>query len=501
MKKLLTLAAAVLSLAASAAVEKLAVIQVADVNTIVQAAAKLGEFSGYPMLGQMASMNITANPVYGYFGPSRDGTSMAIVVYGDTEKLVKAFAENSDDADDHIAFAIVYPVSRDKAAFMSANPGSKEKDGFIFAQCDLFGECDDDDDDEAASSNETKDDVAGNAFTVFSEDGKWATLSKKKEYAKLALSDIAEAEKPLDGKVLSVRACESFIKLGKSLLDETAHKESKEDFADLGKLFAMIKNIEYTLKVGEIGIDIGCKVVEVPGSVLAECGNIPLAAEPFAFAPAGAHCACAVAQNAGSYGMNRADAIKNVMDVMKKHGLKLDWLETVLDGEKALFTLDVAAMMEYFKGEGAEAAAAFDSDKVMEDLTKALDKKGSVLKKDSPAFYSAFSLKGKSASIAPGARFAKAMPDVKGKKLYSATVYSLYGMLKSLAPEVAALNAKNADKIKPLLATLPASDTGAVAMAMWHENGSHNILFRIGTDEIRGLCAIGTSIFTLMIME
>ena len=76
MKKLLVCLFAAVALTASAAWQKVATLQVADVNSLVQGVNKLGELTGNMMLGTMASTALTERPGSELFGPGRDKTAL-----------------------------------------------------------------------------------------------------------------------------------------------------------------------------------------------------------------------------------------------------------------------------------------------------------------------------------------------------------------------------------------------------------------------------------------
>ena len=107
MKKTIITVLAMASFAASAAWEKAATVQVADVSTITKGIAKLGEITGNQMLGAMTAGYFANPPGAEFFGPMRPGSLAMIPVYFDTS----AFEKNLEDVDDKVEFAVLYPIA------------------------------------------------------------------------------------------------------------------------------------------------------------------------------------------------------------------------------------------------------------------------------------------------------------------------------------------------------------------------------------------------------
>ena len=94
MKKLIAAAIAAVSLSAFAAWERIGALQVADVTVQGAAIAKLGIFMGNPLAAAGMAAMVADTPTLKFFGPVRDKTPMAYVVFLDGE----AFAKSSGDA-------------------------------------------------------------------------------------------------------------------------------------------------------------------------------------------------------------------------------------------------------------------------------------------------------------------------------------------------------------------------------------------------------------------
>ena len=85
MKKLVAAALAAVSLSAFAAWERIGALQVADVTVQGAAIAKIGIFMGNPLAAAGMAAMVADTPTLKFFGPVRDKTPMAYVVFLDGE--------------------------------------------------------------------------------------------------------------------------------------------------------------------------------------------------------------------------------------------------------------------------------------------------------------------------------------------------------------------------------------------------------------------------------
>ena len=117
-KSVLLVAAASLSLASFGALEKVGTLQIADVDSLVKGISTLGEFTGNPMLGIMASQSVWKIPQIRLFGNGRQGEPMAYVAYAE--------ADGKSCEIEDLRLVSLYPIAQTKQAFVEAHPDAVE---------------------------------------------------------------------------------------------------------------------------------------------------------------------------------------------------------------------------------------------------------------------------------------------------------------------------------------------------------------------------------------
>ena len=481
MKRLALAIALTVSFVAHAAYEHVATIALADQDSIVKTASKTGELSGYPMLGAMTAMALSANPVTGHFGELNEGVNAAIVIFVDTAKT------NLNSIDEfECDIAILCSPKFDKSAFAASKGGACEEiDGVLRVKQD--------DDDEYA-------------YTAYSEDGKWASLSDKREIAQEALKYLASVRQALDGDVLRLEIPESGIEVLRRIVEASAKTcERPLDKARKENISLQLRDVQsftFGVRVSDAGIDLRGTLNPVESSVLTKCGSTPIDGAPLGFAPEDAYIATDCAENAGGISLDADAQAKRIFELCDKYGVKHDFIKREGEGNMLKWTFDFTKFAEYANGEGKAALDKLDIEKVAEDLNDIRGSWTNITEK-TPATKTSFSLVGKKPSISPAVRFARIMPQAAQVKPYFASSYAFYALLKTLLPDIVAATPDEDGKAewKTILATLPDNDAGAVCGLLWRDGAAHNCFVRISADEVRSLSALGTSIFTCIVMK
>ncbi len=398
MKKILVTFAAAFTLAAFAEVEDVAHIRLADRDACVKAAAKLGEWSGNPMLGAMLAAQVAQADV---------------------------FKKKASQAGKPLCLRLVL-----------------DKDELDVEPC-KNGVC-------------------------------------------------ASSSRALDGLVEVTFNAQGLTTLARALEKTRMDKDQPVDMAALKDLSAA----RVVLRLGANGLDMTGELTPIAGSELSKVGLKPLAADPFAFAPANALCASAHAADSG-VGDQRATC-DAVLAVFKRNGVKLDFLKLDRGDGRICVTLDSAALTQYAQGEGKTAFQKLDPKTFVGEVQAAV--KGSAFTAPCPAFASSFGVAGCAPKGTASRRFAAIFPEAKGKPLFSASVGSLYALFKAavLPQLVSGLDAKTASQVKPMLAMLPEEGAGGVAVMQWRENGRIKFLFRVSKDEVRSIGAAANVAMGLM---
>lgn len=492
MKKLLVCLSAAVALHAFAAWQKVATLQVADVNSLVQGVNKLGELTGNMMLGTMASTALTELPGSELFGPGRDKTPMTFCLFLDEEKLEMVLADKGKAGlDSPLSYALLYPVRQGKADFVKSHEGCKETDGVL-----RVVEDEEVDEDEDAT------------FVAFSKDGKWASMSDKAAQAKLGLEDVRIAERPMKGDLLKLAVTPKGVAVVRQLIEkcqaELAKQEKDGDVADamLGVDYAMdvLKGMSALiggLAIDDTGVVVHASIGTVEGSELAKCGLKSLEADPLAFAPKSALAAVASAADCGQ----RTFDLEALLKVLAKHGIKTDSflkIEESQPGNKSVLTIDVPAAVAYGKSFDTKTFK-LDEKAFQKDLCALF--KPSTFTAANPPVSSAIAIKGYVSPVSASERLAATLPEAAQKKPFSVQVFSLYSTVKALLPVLLAeLDADERAGLEPLVKSLPPEGKGGIAIAGWRAKDKLNSLMRVSADELKLLSA-GVSAFSAYQMQ
>lgn len=464
---LAVIAAMAVGLNAAAATEKVASIQIPEMNALVKSAAKAGELVGYPMLGTMASMALVDNPVVETLGALREGENAIVVLYADGEKL--ATMKNPMELSSGCDAAVVYAPAKSKQDFLLSKPGLEEKDGAI-------------------EVDET--------FVAFAEDGKWAAAATSAEFAKRAVAEcLADAKAPMDGDFIRVSLAKSAIKCIASLMEEAkktavADANDKAAFDNLINVLGMVDDYRFGARIGDAGLDIWVKCKTVDGSEVSKIGLTPLAGDALGFAPADSVYALAGAKGCGYNAAKSVEAIKGAVGFFKDGGCNTDWFKSDANGTVFKLSLDVIAAVKYFNADGKEKVDALDPMKFMEKY-KELARDANKMSAQAEPFSFSFAMPGVKSKLPVSTLFARILPEAGAKKPYLVGVYRVYSFVKALAPSLVEMLPENERAmLNAAVATLPADDAAASVFAAYRDGADTSGIMRFSADEIRGYAAI-----------
>lgn len=448
MKKLVAAFLAVLTLTAGAEWNTVGTVQLADNVTLAKGVARLGDFTGNMLLGMMATGSLKNLPGTAAFGKGRKGAST----------LYPLFAENG-----RYQFAMLYPVAITKEAFLKKYPGAVESNGLIRVECPLLG----------------KDPVL--SYVAFSKDGKWAGAGVKPQQARLALNEIAAAEKPLDGDMVKVR----FLKRGLIEFMKGGEREADPIAKDVvGQLSGAVIGLRFS----ERGLDIRGLVKPVAGTELAKVGKKPLAANPLAFAGRDSLWGSAIAADCGQR-RTIAQMWKELKPLVEKTGFNLDWLEYVERSSTSKFTIDLGRFLAYVKTLDGDKRNL--DEKALDELKRyfAGNRRPDRFTAAAPAFNCEFALKGYAGKFLPAQRFTYTLPEVAEKKPFAVGFFSLYSFIRTLLPALSKSDPDAFPGIGLALAALPAEGQGGMAYMAWSDNAYLRFFLRIGADEFKAVSA------------
>lgn len=475
---LASVVALALGLGANAAVEKVATVQLADKNTLVQAATTAGNLVGYPMLGMMATMGLADNPVNTLLGEFRDGENSFFIAYVDPDTVNFEASDPFPSA----GYAFVYAPVKSKQDFLTSEEGREEKDGAI---------------------------AVNDGFVVYSEDGKLAAIGSTVDFAKTALADVAAAKAPMEGDFVRVSLTKSGLKLyGKAMSEVVKHAESQGlSVKTVPSLLAILDASErgcLGLRISDAGLDCRCAITPQAGSDLAKLCAKPLEGDALAFATADSVYAVSGAEGTGIDFAKVIALYDGLVTAVKESGINTDWYKSTADGSVYKFSVDILAAVKYFMSEeGQKAAAAVDSDEFEKKMLALCNEDFYKISPDSKPYSCAVSFPGVDSKVTMSALFAKVLPEAAAKKPAIVEVVRYYSAIKALAPSLVALipEEANASMLKAALATFPTDDDAATAAAVYREGDDIACSVRLSAQEIRGFAAIvntGIAYFSMM---
>ena len=476
MKRLIAVVAASISLTSIAATwERAGLLQVTDTTGLAVAVAKLGELSGNQMLGALAAAQVAQLPTSEFFGPMRQGGSMAFPVYFDSDVFTKSGAgdeEAFDDLDDNaIEFAVVYPMALPKDEFMKLHDGAFETNGLVCVKGLPFGDADDDD----------------FTYIAFAEDGRWAVASDKPEQVEIALKDLAELVAPMDGDIVRIVATPKGMDNLRKIVDIGARKCAEKGEQLDESLLHIIKGLasaRYALRVGDAGIDIHGEYSALPGSRLSSMGSVTFSAESLSAASD----EDLLFTQTSFAKMDIESQWKLVAEVLAKHKIDTSSFMTWHFAPASRIVVDLPSLVKFIKSADTNGLDEVDFDDVANDVKSALSGKDTFVPAVAPESIG-LAFAGYRPQFSAADRFLATLPEAKGKPLVGASVGSLSGIVQAILPAfLASLDDEARVGAAAMAALLPKETRCGIVSASWRQSETSVAgVFRISADEIKGI--------------
>ncbi len=478
-KPVLAAIAAMLAVAALAEPVKMFTVQSADQAGLMQAVTKFGMMTGNPMVGALAGGALSEFTPYDTPEPMREGVPLLYVVYADSEKL----AANPTGPFDDVEQALIFAPVRTKEEFVAAHPGCEDLDGVIAIK--EKGDEDDDDPDKI--------------YTAFSADGKFAAVADKREMALAALAESAATIAPMDGDTLRFALTKKAFSAIVTMLEcaQSAEGSSSSEFMKVNvEVAKMCEDFRFGVRISDKGLDVRGALNLVPGSPLAQCGNVPLSPDAFAAIPATAAIAAVAAQNSGV--RNFATTFGAIAALLEANGIAGDYFTCTTEGTSANLTFDWQKASTFFSGPGEEAIEKLDPEKTADEFRKVI-LEGNTIDATRPATSFSFTLTSAPLTENVGPLFAKLLPEAAEMKAYYAGVTRLYAVLKLGAPAFLELIPES-DRapISAIVSALPPVGDAAIVSALGANGLERTFIWRVSPDELRGLGAIVNSCIGFM---
>ena len=479
-KLIAAIAAFALGLGAVATPEKALTIQITDINGLTKAATKAGELVGYPMLGTLAAMGLADNEAVQMFGAPRNGENGLFVIYADPEKITGENSLEPAFTNGDLGIAFIFAPTKSKQDFLLTNKdaGAEEKDGVIS--------------------------LAGMSI-AYAEDGKWVAVASSPDFAKTALTDAADAQKPMDDDVLRFNVKAPAIKIASVIFKEAAAKNPTDpqmkSLLEGLPLLEMIDSYCVGMRINDAGLDCRGKLCPVAGSELSKFALKSIEGDAFAGIPDSSIYTVVGAEGAGSEGEAFVKLLEGLVGFFKEGGCDTSWFKREGEGTVAHMTLDLPAAIKYFTGEGKEAVDKLDPEKFIAKYYE-LAAECNKCSANSKPFKFSLAFAGVQPTGAQGAVFAKTLPEAADKKPAMIGLYRCYSAIKALAPLLAEFAPEEVKSmINAAVATLPADDDAAIAMVQFRDGDALGFLARISANEIRGFAAIANVCIATMGMS
>ncbi len=471
MKRVLLGAVAVLSLALHADKVKVADVVIANQVNLIEAANKLGSFTGNPTLGMMIAMGMGGAAEEFGLGPMRTDGDFVISVYCDDAAVNDMTKPGTFDV------ALFYPVSLTKEQFLKNRPEAKEQDGVIKYK---------------------------KLSIVFASDGKYACIAPDSTaaFAKKASGEFQKAPSLGKSHVARIHATGSGMKiLSKAMCVQAAReKKAGKEIDEVLDIIKALKEMSLTFAVSDKGVDVVASYVGTSSSYWDAIGKKTVPADTaLSFAGKDAVIAFANAADCGvvySYGALWAD----FMSLLSKWGFKTHWQVLERKGSTTKIVFDPVALFNMKKdAEAAFEKAAGKRAAFCGDFEKILPRKIGV---KSPEQFVAGYIKGHKIPVDAQKRFNVVMPEFAGKPCVMLGVTSFYGFVKPVGDMIVPLlNDKDVAMYKTMLATLPPVADSTIAYT-WVRNGlSHDVTVRFNPSEIKGLYTLISSFAMSMMID
>ena len=299
---------------------------------------------------------------------------------------------------------------------------------------------------------------------------------------------------------LGAKAFKAFDAAVKEGLKGCEESKRPENLADMVKMIESLRSASCGIRVSDAGIDFRGSVKFAEGSELASCGQVPLAADPLAFAGKSALSASARAD--GTWACTPLTDVewKDILAICGRHGLDLARF-VVREGGAGFerYTFDAGALCEFAKAQGGEKGkkAKIDGDKISDELKKRFSSRKSFGK--SPAYSGAVGLKGFESQWTLAERFAATLPEAAKAKPSSVGFFSVSSLLAAVAKEIVAFIPDEQRQVMgPVVAQFAKESKCGIATMCCPKKDAQKFFLRISADECR---TIGTFATTVMMFS
>ena len=478
-----------------AAVKPIASLQVASEETLSQAAGKLGEAIGQPMVGMMLAGQIAQSPIARVLGPTRAGSSVVVPLYVDVEK---SLAQTNIALNEIIDYAIVYPLAKSKDDLLNAFSDAVETNGYWHV---------------TRPSEEMS--ILKDGYFKFSDDGQWFVLSPKAQFLSKGLSAIPLAKKPMDGDAVRLRvSSDGFEWLSKNLDRAIADLKSgsKNRAASDSKISTEgpmgvctteidvrqaeelkfwcdgFKGACLGLALDDRGLGLRWLGAMREDHAIQAYGKNKLAPQALAFAKDNTFFASAEAAGAN---LSMYEKWQKMVAVAKKHGFDLSFLKEVKAENQLQLVIDVEAAQNYFSGSMTNSLAKINPESFVKDLKESVAGADSAKRFSGSLSLFAIGASNIKSSITAEQRFANALPELAPKELDSKSVVSLGLLIKALMPAyLATLDESMRTMVAPMMAQLPDAGNAGIACGAWRENNNMFMQLRIPMAEFRSISCV-----------
>ena len=487
MKKLAFALALAAATTASAALQRVATVQIANTAQLQRAATLLGDHVSSPMVSGLCAAGLGDNPVVSFFGPMREGADASVLVgvYVDPARV-------EGGKDDAVSVTVLYPSAGGKAAFLARHQNAVETNGVVTAEADALGA----------------------PFAVaFSADSAWCAAAANASLAKAALRDVKAASRKMKSDVVRLSVDKRGIATITRLIEMAMNKDECKRAAGVKDVLVYLRGISscaFSFAVSSRGLDFATDATVVPDSVIARFCLQSLPPDALAFAGPSAVFAAAYAPGSHSGTATLGEQLEAVLRILKTLGLDVGrFLSHAVADDTVNLTIDPVAFVDYVAGNETNGlatailAAVSDTDatfKKIEADVETLTGKSLVPSTSSCRF--ALNVKGYAGQSTLAQRFAAAFPELRKTKLAAQNVASYIEILRALLPGLEPLLPDDQQPLLQLVKTqLEAETKGCIASAFWRTGNRMRTLTRISVDELHSIGSIVNAAIAYQAMQ
>ena len=497
MKRALCAAIAALAMSAFAADwVKIGEVRIAEPASMAASISKICEMSGNQMVGAIAAAKVSEMPGVAFFGPAREGQAIEFPVFAKGRKDVEG---------DDLEYAVLYPVSTSKEAFMKRHKGCVETNGLVKARGGVLEWDEEDGDDE-----EDDDEDAEFSYVGFSKDGKWAAASDKPEQVRMALA--GAKDRPFrKGTVASVLFGKKAIRqLSKALCECACDGDEKAAMAKAREILDGIEGLSASAGVYDSGLRFNASIKPVKGTKFDTLSSMPIEGRPLDFAATNSIGATVLSGvEPGASEAYRLRAVQEVLKAFAKNGLDLSpWLVAKSESGVVVFSIDLRGMIAFFASDkGKMAAEKMGKSKSLQKDIQALQKDLQFQEIESlapgkGAARSRIDMVGYSPPTTLADRFVVIFPDAASKKPFYASAAVLSGTMREIIRALMSVMPEEKKQgMIPMVAMIPGEGPGGMAAMSWRNGARIEYEMRVSADEVKSVCAVASAAFAAAAMN